>query len=122
MRFLVLIHEDADAPDAGPPPESLIEAIGTFRDDTTLGRLLDDGGLMPPADALRLRTSNGRSSVLDEPCAEAKEVIGGFFIVESSSPDDVSRWAHEFVDLHSTHWPQASFAAEVRQIADPPVA
>ena len=122
MRFLVLIHEDVDAPDAGPPPSSLLDAIGAFRDDTTHGRWLDDGGLMSPADALRLRLSNGRSSVIDGPYAEAKEVIGGFFVVESSSPDDMARWAQAFVDLHGTHWPQLSFTAEVRQIADPPVA
>jgi hypothetical protein len=118
MRFLVLIHED-DTTDAGPPPAALIEAVGAFRDDPTHGRWLDDGGLTPPTDALWVRTERGAVSVLDGPFAEAKEVVGGFFVVESASADDMRQWAQSFIDLHAEHWPALSFTAEVRQIVDP---
>lgn len=119
MRFLVLIHEDAGAADAGPPPAPLIEAVQGFRADTTHGRWLDDGGLAPPAEAMWLRTRDGRRSVVDGPFAEAKEVVGGFFVVESESASAMTRWIEAFLDLHGTHWPALSFAAEVRRIAGP---
>lgn len=119
MRFLMLIHEDDTAGDVGAPPASLIEAVEALRADTTDGRWLDDGGLSSPDDALWLRTQGGRSTRLDGPFAEATEVIGGFFVVESPSVEAMRRWATTFVDLHSEHWPALSYTAEVRQIVDP---
>lgn len=117
MRFLMLIHVDENGPDEGPP-DALLEAMTVFRADTTHGRLLDDGGLHPSADGLRLATEGGRVTQLDGPFAEAKEVIGGFFVVESSSADDMAVWARAFVDLHADLWPGLAYTAEVRQIAD----
>ncbi len=118
MRFLVLIHDEGDG-SAGAPPAALLDAIVEFRADTTQGRWVDDGGLTPPADAVLVRSADGRAAVIDGPFAEAKEVVGGFFVVESASPDAMARWAKAFVDLHAEHWPALSFTAEVRQIVDP---
>lgn len=118
MRYLVLIHEDGPS-DAGPPPDALIEAVGALRVDTTHGRWLDDGGLAPATEAWWVRTEKGATSVLDGPFAESKEVVGGFFVVESPSADDMKRWITRFVELHSEHWPRLSYTAEVRQILDP---
>jgi hypothetical protein len=73
---------------------------------------------MPTADGLRIRTSAGSVTELDGPFAEAKEVVGGFFVVESPSADAMATWARSFVDLHAQHWPELSYTAEVRQIAD----
>lgn len=121
MRFLMLIHVD-ETSDAGAPPDSLIAAMNELRADTTQGRILDDGGLTPSADALRVQTDAGRTTVLDGPFAEAKEVVGGFFVVESPSPDAMATWTRSFVELHAAHWPGLSYVAEVRQIATDPSA
>lgn len=121
MRFLMLIHVD-ETSDAGAPPDSLIAAMNELRADTTQGRILDDGGLTPSADALRVQTDAGRTTVLDGPFAEAKEVVGGFFVVESPSADAMATWTRSFVELHSAHWPGLSYVAEVRQIATDPSA
>lgn len=118
MRFLVLVRVD-ESVDAGGPPDSLLEAVGAFRADTTHGRWLDDGGLVPSAEALLVRSEGGRTTVLDGPFAEAKEVIGGFFVIESPSSEDMAAWTKGFMDLHGEHWPKLSFTAEVRQIVDP---
>jgi len=118
MRFLMLIHVDETA-DAGGPPDSLVEAIETFRADTTYGRWLDDGGLAASTDALWLRTDAGRVTHPDGPFAESKEVVGGFFVVESPSVGDMARWATAFADLHAEHWPGLAYTAQVRQIVDP---
>lgn len=119
MRFLMLIHVD-ETRDAGGPPDSLMDAMTTFRADTSTGEIVDDGGLMPRDTALRVQSDQGRTTVLDGPFAEAKEVIGGFFVVESPSPDAMTQWAREFVEMHAQHWPDLSYVAEVRQIATDP--
>jgi len=116
MRFLMLVHEEPGH-DAGPPPASLIDAVESLRADTSLGRWLDDGGLAPVAEALWVRTEDGRAAVLDGPFAESKEVIGGFFVVEAASRDDMTRWVEQFIGLHARHWPELAYTAQVRQIA-----
>ena len=118
MRFLVLIHDETDG-DAGPPPASMMDAMAAFRADTRHGELVDDGGLTPPDEAIRVRTSDGRASFVDGPFAEAKEVVGGFFVVESPSRADAAIWSKAFAELHAAHWPGLNFTAEVRQIVDP---
>jgi hypothetical protein len=119
MRFLMLIHLDANESE-GAPPDSLIEAVEAFRADTSAGRIVDDGGLLPPSTGLQVRTDSGQVSVMDGPFAETKEMIGGFFVVESPSAESMAGWAREFVELHARHWPALSYVAEVRQIAERP--
>lgn len=121
MRFLMLIQVDESSP-AGGPPDSLMGAMTTFRADTSKGEIVDDGGLMPPDTAVRVQSKLGRTTVLDGPFAETKEVIGGFFIVQSPSAEAMAEWTREFVEMHSEHWPDLSYVAEVRQIATEPEA
>lgn len=116
MRFLMLIHESQDA-NPGAPSEVLLQAVEVYRTESTTGHIVDDGGLMPPADAVSVRSERGQVTVTDGPFSEAKEVIGGFFVVESGSPEQMAQWAKGFLDLHAEHWPQAEFTAEIRQIA-----
>jgi hypothetical protein len=119
MRYLMLIQEQPGH-DAGAPPAALYDAVKALRADTTLGRWLDDGGLASPEDALWVRTADGRSTTLDGPFAETKEVIGGFFVIESPSREAMTQWVEAFTALHARHWPEMSYTAQVRQIVDPP--
>lgn len=121
MRFLMLIHVD-ESTDAGAPPAALFTAMEAFRADTTRGEIVDDGGLMPSDTALRVQSSQGRTTVLDGPFAEAKEVVGGFFVVKSPSQEAMAQWTRDFVQLHSDHWSGLTFAVEVREIATDPSA
>lgn len=119
MRFVVLIHVD-ESNDAGAPSEAMFEAMEAFRADTSKGQIVDDGGLAPSSTATVWRVGNGDVTQLDGPFSEAKEVIGGFFLVESPSSEAMAIWSRDFVDLHAEHWPGLSLIAEIRQIATPP--
>ncbi|MFI5430048.1 YciI family protein [Aeromicrobium sp. UC242_57] len=70
--------------------------------------------------AIAYRVGGGAVTELDGPFAEAKEVIGGFFVVESPSPEAMATWSRDFIDLHAEHWPGLSLMAEIRQIVTPP--
>lgn len=117
MRFLMLIHE-VEGVTTAPPPQALLQAVDAYRAEAGTGRIVDDGGLMPPAQAVSVRSARGNVIVTDGPFAEAREIVGGFFVVESESPAHMTRWAQGFVELHAEHWPEAEFAAEIRQIAE----
>ena len=54
----------------------------------------------------------------DGPFTEAKEVVGGYAIVEVKSRDDALKIARDFMELHRVHWPTFEGESEVRPLED----
>ena len=52
------------------------------------GQLIANESLKSHADAARVEVRNDRSRVVDGPFAEAKEMIGGFFLLDCASRDE----------------------------------
>jgi hypothetical protein len=82
------------------------------------GVLKETAGLRPTAEGTRIRLSGGRLHVTDGPFTEAKEVVGGFAIVEVKSREEALEIAKEFMDLHRVHWPGFEGESEVRPFDD----
>jgi len=59
------------------------------------GLLLSGESLKSPNDAARVAVRNGRPQVLDGPFAEAKEMIGGFFLVDCNTREEAIAIATE---------------------------
>jgi len=57
------------------------------------GRLVVSASLEGPQDAFALRPRGGKPQVTDGPYAEAKEMVGGFFIIEAADRDEAVRVA-----------------------------
>jgi hypothetical protein len=57
------------------------------------GVLLSLDGLRPPGDGARVRFSGGVPAVTDGPFAEAKEVVGGYWLIQASSKEEAVEWA-----------------------------
>lgn len=112
MRFLVLIHIDETT--GQRPDERLIAEITTLmKDMQQAGVLVETDGLLPTAQAKRIRTTKGKISTTDGPFTEAKEVVGGYFMLEAPSLDDATAWMQRFVAAHGTDW---TMACEIRQL------
>lgn len=91
MAYALLIHEDR----ARRRQRSDAEARAEYEQMMGFGNGLAERGLLKAADALkpdaqgqRISTRAGRTTVLDGPFAEAKEMIGGFFVFECSDRDE----------------------------------
>jgi len=52
------------------------------------GLLLASESLKSQTDAVRLQVRNGRTQVVDGPFSEAKEMVGGFFLVDCKTRDE----------------------------------
>ncbi len=96
MRFMLLVipkaYENATA-DFVPPAE-LVAKMTKFNDSLgKAGVLLALDGLAPPAKAVRVAFAGGKTKVKDGPFAEAKEMVGGFWIIDVKSRDDAVEWA-----------------------------
>jgi hypothetical protein len=57
------------------------------------GALLALDGLHPPSAGSRVSFSGGRSTVTDGPFAEAKEAIGGYWMIQVKSKEEAIEWA-----------------------------
>ena len=78
----------------------------------------ETAGLRPTAEGFRVRLSKGQLKLTDGPFTEAKEVVGGYAIVEVASREEAENVAREFMELHRVHWPSFEGESEVRQIED----
>jgi hypothetical protein len=108
MKYLSFIRS-SEKYRSTPPPAALMEAMGKFVERSLKdGSLVNTGGLAPSKDGFRLRLANGKITSTDGPFSEAKEVIGGWAILQGETT--------EFLELHRKHWPDFDCECEVRLI------
>ena len=116
MRFMSIIT----TADTSMPTPELMEAMGKLADrEIKAGRMIDMGGLMPLADGVQVRIKDGELGVIDGPFVEAKEVIGGYAIMEFRNKEEALASAVEFMQLHRQHMPGWEGTCEVRAMAGP---
>ena len=116
MRHLLLIKHP-ESLRSQTIPQGLMDAMGTFVTDAMKrGVMLDTAGLKPTSEATEVRLRRGKLSVIDGPFAEAKEVIGGYALIDVASDEEARTWAKQFMELHRVHWPEFEGACEVRSL------
>ena len=77
-----------------PPSEEALLAMHQFNEEMQkAGVLLDLGGLLPPSRGVRVKYSRRKRTVVDGPFAEAKEVIGGYTLIEVKTFAEAVEWA-----------------------------
>ena len=95
MRFIITAQA-ADAPaaaDAGLD-EDLLAAYMRFNEEMhRAGVLVASEGLNPAAKGARVAVRDGKRHLVDEPFAESKELVGGFYIIEVASLEEAIGWA-----------------------------
>ena len=102
------------------PPAALMEAMRKFvQRSLANGTVVDTGGLLPSKEGFKVRLAKGKLTTTDGPFTEAKEVIGGWAILNASSKEEALRIATEFMELHRQHWPEFEGESEVRPMFDP---
>jgi hypothetical protein len=111
MRFMMLVKIPTDVGDDeyGPTAEQ-VEAMSKYNQQLTdAGVLLALDGLQPESAGGRVDFSGGKATVTDGPFSEAKEIVGGYWIIQAKSREEALEWA--------SRCPMEDGAAiEVRQI------
>jgi hypothetical protein len=114
MRFLSIVKS---AESQGPPPQALLDAMAKLTEDSLRdGSLIQTGGLSASSTGVRVRISGGKVSVTDGPFAEAKEVVGGYAVLEAQSRDEALEATRAYLRLHQQHWPTWEGECEIRQL------
>jgi hypothetical protein len=118
MKYLMLIKH-SESHRAQPVPAGLMEAMGKFVEEGfRSGVLKETAGLKSSAEGLRVRQSSGKLHVTDGPFTEAKEVVGGYALVEVKSKEEAREVARQFMEIHLVHWPTFEGECEARPLED----
>lgn len=105
----------------GMPPQALFDAMDTYiGEQAAKGAFLDGGGLFGTEDAVNFVVRKGETTRVDGPYAEAKEVVGGWALLQFDTLEEAIENQREFAELHATHWPECSMVATLRQISEEP--
>jgi hypothetical protein len=118
MRFMMLVKHDEKL--SGPPPKELMDALAKLGEEADKnGTRIASGGLAPTAMSTRVRLSRGQISTIDGPFTEAKEIVGGYAVLEFQSKEDAIEGAQRFMELHKKYWPGWEGETEIRPMLDP---
>ena len=96
MRFMMLMipkgYESA-APGTMPSAEA-VAAMSRYNESLRkAGVLLALDGLHPPSMGARVHFPGGKPKVTDGPFSEAKEVLGGYWMIQVKSKEEAIAWA-----------------------------
>jgi len=93
MRFMMLMIPNIDVDSYGPTPEAVAAMTKYNQELTKAGVLLSLDGLHGPNEAARITFGGAAPSVTDGPFTEAKEFIGGFWMIQAKSREEAIEWA-----------------------------
>ena len=117
-RFMGFVRMEENI---GTPPRALFEAMDEHIGERVAnGVFLDGGGLYGTEDAVNFVVRNGEISRVDGPYAEAKEVVGGWSILQYDSLEEAVADQEKFAELHAKYWPKVTVITTMRQISTGP--
>ena len=88
MRFMMIVKADRNYEAGAPPTPELMAAVGKLSEEMIkAGVLLDIGGLLPTSKGALINVRQGKLTVTDGPFSEAKEVIGGYAVLQCKSKE-----------------------------------
>jgi hypothetical protein len=90
---MVMIKANADSEAGVMPSEQLLAEMGKYNEELVkAGIMLAGEGLHPSSQGKRVRFSGGKTSVMDGPFTETKDLIAGFWLWQVKSMDEAVEW------------------------------
>jgi hypothetical protein len=127
MRFMMLmIPKGYETAAAGTVPDAkAVEAMMKYNESLQkAGVLLALDGLHPPSMGARVSFPGGKPRVVDGPFPEAKEVLGGYWMIEVKSKAEAIEWAsrcpgseNETIEIRQVQ-EMSDFPPDVRKAAE----
>jgi len=96
MRFMMMILPKGydQAPEVTVPDAKAVAEMMKYNQRLKeAGVLLALDGLHPPAAGVRVRFAGGKATAVDGPFPEAKEVVGGYWLIQVKSKEEAVEWA-----------------------------
>ena len=93
MRFMVIVKANKDSEAGAVPTEKMLTEMGKFNEELVkAGVMLAADGLHASSKGARVKFSDGKTTVIDGPFAETKELIAGYWIWQVKSKEEAIEW------------------------------
>jgi hypothetical protein len=113
VRFMMIVKANKDSEAGKMPSEELLAAMAKYNEELVkAGVLVDLSGLQSSAKGARVRFSGGKTSVIDGPFAETRELIAGYWVINVKSLQEAIDWARR---APAPHGPNEETEIEIRQ-------
>ena len=101
MRFMVIVKATKTSESGAPPDEKMLAAMGKYNEELAkAGVLLDISGLKASSQGARVRFSGSKRTVIDGPFPETKELIAGYWILQTKSLEECIEWVKRCPNPH----------------------
>ena len=128
MRFLMIMYPDRAAESHAVPDAKAVEEMMAYNEQLAkAGVLISLDGLHPSSKGARVYFPGGKPKVSDGPFTEAKEIVGGFWMLDVKSKEEAVEWAKRvpatgtnFVELRQV-FEMSDFPEDVQRAADNPI-
>jgi hypothetical protein len=102
MQFMMILKATKDSEAGCTPNPELMAAVAKMGEEATKrGVMITAGGLQPSSQGARIHVSGGKTSVIDGPFAETKELVGGFAIFDLPSKEQAVKMGRDFMQVHA---------------------
>jgi hypothetical protein len=127
MRFMMIMFPGPEADTGVIPGPETFEAMSRYNVELAkAGVLLALDGLRPTKEGARVRVKGGKKSITDGPFTEAKELVGGYWMIQVRSREEALEWASRipltderaFVEVRRV-WELSEFPAEIQKLDEP---
>jgi hypothetical protein len=113
VRFMMIVKASKDSEAGKLPSDEMIAAMGKYNEELMkAGILVELGGLQSSAKGARVRFSSGKTTVIDGPFAETRELIAGYWVINVKSREEAIAWARR---VPPPHGPDQECELELRQ-------
>jgi hypothetical protein len=93
MRYIAMVKSDEQSEAGVMPDEKLLSAMGKYNEQLIkAGLMLGGDGLHASAKGARVKVRGKKFSVFDGPFSESKELVGGYWLLQARSKDEVVDW------------------------------
>lgn len=93
MRFMVMVKATKDSEAGVMPSTEMLAAMGQYNEELSkAGVMLAGEGLHPTSKGVRLRFDGKKRTVIDGPFAESKELIAGFWLIQTRDLAEAVEW------------------------------
>ena len=93
MKFMVMVPASKESEAGVLPDAGMFEEMDRFNEEMVkAGVMLAGEGLHPTSKGARITFSGGKTTVIDGPFTESKELIAGFWILQAKSKEEVIAW------------------------------
>jgi hypothetical protein len=97
MRFMIIVKATQDSEAGVMPEESMFEKMGKYHEQLAkAGILLDASGLQPSSKGWRIKYAGDKTTFVDGPFAESKELVAGYTLIEAKSREEAVEWTKRF--------------------------